>query len=136
MSLGATYTGVSEMLIRLNIVGTLPDSGVLFFEWCTDSGAEGDATYNLNSGITGDCDIPNINLSSVGSLSLSTSWGSFTYNVLVSSSATVSQFYVKVATLTYTTADTITQYVIDFVSVDNACANPQTETNYCVANCS
>jgi hypothetical protein len=136
MSLGATYTGVSEMLIRLNIIGTLPDSGVLSFDWCTDSGASGTATYNLNSGTTGDCDIPNINLSSTGGDSQFTAWGSYTYNVDISSPTTVSQFYVKVATLVYTTADTTYEYVIDFVSVDNACANPQSETNFCVANCS
>jgi hypothetical protein len=136
MSLGASYTGVSEMLINLNIVGTLPDSGVLSFEWCTDSNASGTATYNLNSGTTGNCDIPSINLSSTGGDSQFTSWGSYTYNVDISSPTTVSQFYVKVATLLYTTADTTYEYVIDFVSVDNACANPQSETNYCVKNCS
>jgi hypothetical protein len=136
MSLAASYTGVSEMLINLGIIGTLPDAGVLSFDWCTDSNASGTATYNLNSGITtGNYDIPSINLSSTGGNTFSTIWGSYTYNVDVSSPTTVTEFYVKGATLTYTTADTTYQYVISFLNVDNACANPVSETDVCLANC-
>jgi hypothetical protein len=135
MTLAATYTGVSEMSIDLNISNPIPDSATLMFNWCTDSGASGFAEFDMNSATTGDISIPSINLSSTGNNALSTSWGSYSYVVSDSSGTTVNQFNVKILSIAYSTADTTTKVVIDFPSVDDACANPSSETDYCLANC-
>jgi hypothetical protein len=135
MVLAATYTGVSEMSIDLNISNPIPDSAILSFNWCTDSGASGFAEFSMNSATTGDISIPSINLSSTGNNTYSTAWGSYSYVVLESSGTTVNQFNVKTLSIGYSTADTTTKVVIDFPSVDNACANAAPENDYCISNC-
>jgi hypothetical protein len=136
MVIAGVYSNVYELGIDLSINGgSTPDSAVLYFEWCTDSNAVGDATFNINASVTGSLQIPNINLSSTGTDTQFTGWGSYTYNVTTSSTSQLNALYVKTSTITYTTSDTTTRVVIDFVGVDNACSNQQSYVDYCVAKC-
>jgi hypothetical protein len=136
MVIAGVYSNVYELGIDLSINGgSTPDSAVLYFEWCTDSNAVGNATFNINASVTGSLQIPNINLSSTGTDTQFTGWGSYTYNVTTSSTSQLNALYVKTSTITYTTSDTTTRVVIDFVGVDNACSNQQSYVDYCVAKC-
>jgi hypothetical protein len=125
------------LTIDLDITGGLtPDSATLTFDWCTDSGAVGNATYNIDASENGSLQISNINLSNTGSDSQFTAWGSYSYNVTTANLNDPTALYVKTSTLTYTTSDTTTRVVLDFVGVDNACTNDQSYSDYCVKNCS
>ena len=135
MVLAATYTGVSEMSIDLNISSAIPDSATFSFNWCTDSGASGFAEFIMNSGTTGDIAIPSINLSSTGNNTNSTAWGSYSYVVLESSGTTVNQFNVKTLSIAYSTADTTKTVILDYPSVDDACANAAPVVDYCIHGC-
>jgi hypothetical protein len=136
MVIAGVYSNVYELGIDLSINGgSTPDSAVLYFEWCTDSTAVGNATFNINASVTGSLQIPNINLSSTGTDTQFTGWGSYTYNVTTSSTSQLNALYVKTSTITYTTSDTTTRVVIDFVGVDNDCSNQQSYVDYCVAKC-
>jgi surface protein len=136
MVIAGVYSNVYELGIDLSINGgSTPDSAVLYFEWCTDSNAVGDATFNINASVTGSLQIPDINLSSTDTDTQFTGWGSYTYNVTTSSTSQLNALYVKTSTITYTTSDTTTRVVIDFVGVDNACSNQQSYVDYCVAKC-
>ena len=135
MVLAATYTGVSEMSIDLNISSAIPDSATFSFNWCTDSGASGFAEFIMNSGTTGDISIPSINLSSTGNNTNSTAWGSYSYVVLESSGTTVNQFNVKTLSIGYSTADTTKTVILDYPSVDDACANAAPVADYCIYGC-
>jgi len=135
MVLAATYTGVSEMSIDLNISSAIPDSATFSFNWCTDSGASGFAEFIMNSGTTGDISIPSINLSSTGNNTFSTAWGSYSYVVLESSGTTVNQFNVKTLSIGYSTADTTKTVILDYPSVDDACADAAPVADYCIHGC-
>jgi outer membrane biosynthesis protein TonB len=136
MVIAGVYSNVYELGIDLSINGgSTPDSAVLYFEWCTDSNAVGNATFNINASVTGSLQIPNINLSSTNTDTQFTVWGSYTYNVTTLSTSQLNALYLKTSTITYTTSDTTTRVVIDFVGVDNSCSNQQSYVDYCVIKC-
>ena len=136
LTISAAYTGTYDMVISIDVVGGTPAySFDVSFDWCTDSGADGNTTFYVNSGYS-TIGGTSINLSSYGSQNSGTSWGSQDVFVTTTSTSTVSQMYVKGSTLTLTTSDPNCSYYITYENIDNSCSTPGgTVYNECFKAC-
>ena len=121
--------------MTLDIIGTPLYSFELSFDWCTDTGADGTTTFNVNANETGLLSGTSINLSNTGDQSNSTTWGSQDVNVTTADSGAVTELYVKGLTLTFTTSDTTYTYYITYTNVDNSCENQSVVSDFCIKNC-
>lgn len=131
IAIDATYANVFEMTMRVTISGgTLPAALTIEFDWCTDSGASGTASFPLPSGFSGTTDVF-VNLSAVATYT--GTYGSV--DVVVADGDTVTELWVKGATINITTSDTTRPYCGTFTNVDNACTGASGETGVCLFNC-
>lgn len=129
ITIASSYDGGTGLTIEVSISAALPASMTIVFNWCTDSGAEGDVTFSLPSSFGGTT-TATANLSATGAVTGTYATGSIT----TSSASIVNAMYVKAPTLVVTTSDNSRPYLISFLSVDNSCSNIQTVTDECV-NC-
>jgi len=126
ITIASSYDGGTGLTIEITVSAALPDSATIFFNWCTDSGADGDVTFSLPTSFAGTT-TATANLSSTGSVTGTYASGSIT----TSSASIVNEMYVKGASLTFTTSDNTRPYLISYLNVDNACSNPTTITDEC-----
>lgn len=111
------YNGTFQLDIYVNISSALPQSITLYFEWCTDSGADGYVTFSLPASFSGTTGVT-VNLSSFGAFSGTYASGS----VVTTSVSTVTALYVKGATIVFSTSDTTRPYLVSYENIDNACS--------------
>ena len=130
LQIASTYDGATGLTIELTASSALPDTLDVSFDWCTDSGADGNVAFSLPATFSG-ATTALANLSATGSFIGTYATG----NVVTSSATTVTEMYVKGATLVVTTADTTRIYYISYLNVDNACASPAPVEDDCVKNC-
>lgn len=124
------YDGSYGVDIQLGVSLALPAATTVYFEWCTDSGADGYITFTLPAGFSG----------FTGALANLSMTGTFigTYAsgyVTTWSTAIVNQLNVKGGTAVVTTSDTTATYQGDWINVDNACGSATPVDDYCLLNC-
>jgi hypothetical protein len=129
VTIASSYDGGTGLTIEITVSAALPAETTIFFNWCTDSGAEGDVTFVLPVSFAGTT-TATANLSATGAVTGTYATGSVT----TSSPSIVNAMYVKAPSLTFTTSDNTRPYLLTYESVDNACANLTTVIDECV-NC-
>lgn len=127
----ATYNGIFDLIIEINVSAALPDSLTISFDWCTNTSADGNVTFSLPATFSGTT-TATANCSSSGAFSGTYASG----NVTTTTGSVVNDFHVKGATISFSTADTTKPYLISYPNVDNACAGASAVVDDCIANCS
>lgn len=131
IQISSSYDGGTGLTIEILVNIALPQSLTLYFEWCTDSGADGSVTFSLPSTFSGSTTAL-ANLSSTGAFSGTYASG----NVDTSSPSTVNAMYVKGLTIVLTTSDTSRQYLVSYLNIDNSCSGtPTPVADECFKNC-
>lgn len=129
VTISATFDGVFGLDIAVNVSAALPAEMVIYFDWCTNTSADGNITFTLPSGFSG-------TTTALANCSTSGAFGG-TYasgNVTTTTGSVVNDFHVKGATLTVTISDNTRPYLISYPNVDNACSNAAAVVDECV-NC-
>ena len=129
ITITATFDGVFGLDIAVDVSAALPADMVIYFDWCTNTSADGNITFTLPSGFSGTTTAL-ANCSSSGAFSGTYAAG----NVTTTTGSVVNDFHVKGATLTVTISDNSRPYLISYPNVDNACSNAAAVVDECV-NC-
>jgi len=129
ITITATFDGVFGLDIAVDVSAALPADMVIYFDWCTNTSADGNITFTLPSGFSGTTTAL-ANCSSSGAFSGTYAAG----NVITTTGSVVNDFHVKGATLTVTISDNSRPYLISYPNVDNACSNAAAVVDECV-NC-
>jgi hypothetical protein len=130
ITISATFDGVFGLDIEVFVSAALPAETTIFFEWCTNTSADGNVTFTLPSTFSGSTTAL-ANCSSFGAFSGTFASG----NVTTTTGDIVNDFHVKGATLTFSTSDNTRPYLLSYPNIDNTCSSPSTVTDECV-NCS
>jgi len=136
ITIGANYLAPTEMELNLSITGFTPAYAFnLALSWCTDSGASGTTTFEVNSGNIGSLNGANVNLNLSGDQSTTELWGDNAVSVDVPSPSTFSAFYVKGATITFVSGDPSNKYYVTYDNADSSCTPTGLVSDLCVYNC-
>ena len=118
ITITATFDGVFGLDIAVDVSAALPADMVIYFDWCTNTSADGNITFTLPSGFSGTTTAL-ANCSSSGAFSGTYAAG----NVTTTTGSVVNDFHVKGSSLTVTISDNTRPYLIYYPNVDNACSN-------------
>lgn len=129
ITITATFDGVFGLDIAVDVSAALPADMVIYFDWCTNTSADGNITFTLPSGFSGTTTAL-ANCSSSGAFTGTYAAG----NVTTTTGSVVNDFHVKGATLTVTISDNSRPYLISYPNVDNACSNAAPVVDDCI-NC-
>ncbi len=129
ITITATFDGVFGLDIAVDVSAALPADMVIYFDWCTNTSADGNITFTLPSGFSGTTTAL-ANCSSSGAFSGTYAAG----NVTTTTGSVVNDFHVKGSSLTVTISDNTRPYLISYPNVDNACSNAAAVVDECV-NC-
>ena len=126
----AAFDGVFGLEIFIDVSGgSLPAGMTVYFDWCTNTSADGNMTFVLPVSFSGSTSAL-ANCSSSGSFS-----GTYgTGNVTTTTGSVVNDFHVKGATLTVTISDNSRPYLVSYPNVDNACSGAAPVVDECI-NC-
>lgn len=114
-TINGVYISSSVLEIQVTVVGTLPAAGDLYFEFCTDNGAQGNITFNFPSGGSGVYSSPQMDTTVTG-----------TY-ITTAGSGVLNEFFVKPSTVNYTTADATRCYIADGANYSATCTGATSE---------
>jgi hypothetical protein len=94
LNISAIYTGLSQVEMVMNLTLPQPSFILIYFTWCTDSGASGFTNININAGQSGLLQGIPFDLSVARSTTGQTPWGSQEVMVTVPSSNIVNDFFI------------------------------------------
>ena len=102
LTISAQYNGIADMQMVFALFTASSNYIQVNFNWCTDSGAFGNAVLSINAGNTGTFVTFNIDLSRTGFTSSAYSWGSLEVWVNGASSGVVTEMYVQTSSIIVT----------------------------------
>ena len=136
IDISAVYLSARDIAIVLNVNGSVPGFMFeLYFEWCTDNGALGVTTIQVNAntsgvlqGITFDTGVAAFNSST-------TSFGYQEVNVNIAGSGVVNEFYVYGASINFAFGEPGCTYYASYNNVDASCNPTGYVSGDCIAGC-
>ncbi len=94
LNISAIYTGLTQVEMVLMLSTPQPNNIILYFSWCTDSGASGFTNIFILAGQSGPLYGIPFDVSRTGPTTGGTSWGSQEVDVTVASSGIVNDFFI------------------------------------------